>query len=75
MVTPLPAASRQQVQASHESADSARAHSSSSDARRARKLIPSVPNFAALDDCGASLYTSPRQVISKSTKPAATTVA
>jgi len=53
----------------------ARAHSSSSCAFRARKLIPSVPNFAALEDCGAPAKTSARHVISKPTNPAATTVA
>ena len=53
----------------------ARIHSDSSNAFRARKLIPKVPNFAALPSCGAPLKTSARQVISKSTKPAATTVA
>jgi hypothetical protein len=37
--------------------------------------MPSVPNFAALEACGAPLNTSARQVISKSTKPAAATVA
>ncbi len=50
------------------------AHSSSVRGFRARKLIPSVPKLAALDDCGAPLKTSACQVISKSTKPAATTV-
>jgi hypothetical protein len=50
-------------------------HSSSSRGLRARKLIPTVPNFAALDACGAPANTSARQVISKSTNPAATTVA
>jgi len=29
------------------------AHSASSRAFRARKLIPNVPNCAALEDCGA----------------------
>jgi hypothetical protein len=37
--------------------------------------MPKVPNFAALDACGAPLNTSARHVISKSTNPAATTVA
>ena len=32
-------------------------------------------DFAALDACGAPAYTSPRQVISNSTNPAAKTVA
>lgn len=41
----------------------------------ARKLIPTVPNFAALDACGAPANTSARQVMSKPTNPAATTVA
>jgi hypothetical protein len=41
----------------------------------AMKLIPIVPKSAALEDCGAPLNTSPRQVISKSTKPAAATAA
>ncbi len=49
-------------------------HSSSSAAFLARKLMPKVPNFSALPACGASLKTSLRQVISKPTKPAATTV-
>jgi hypothetical protein len=53
----------------------ARAHSASSTALRARKVIPTVPNFAALPACGAPAKTSPRHVISKSTNPAATTVA
>ena len=56
-------------------AASASIHSSSSSGFRARKLIPSVPNFAALADCGAPAYTSTRAVISNPTKPAATTVA
>jgi len=38
-------------------------------------LIPTVPNCAALDDCGAPAKTSARQVTSKSTNPAAMTVA
>jgi hypothetical protein len=38
-------------------------------------LMPTVPNWAALDACGAPLNTSTRQVISKPTKPAAATVA
>jgi hypothetical protein len=38
-------------------------------------LIPLVPNFAALEDCGAPANTSARQGISKPTKPAAVTVA
>ena len=59
----------------HESVASAVVHSSSSRALRARKLMPIVPNLAALEACGASLYTSPRHVIAKSTKPAAITVA
>ena len=42
---------------------------------RARKLIPSVPNDAALDACGAPANTSSRQVISNPSNPAATTVA
>jgi hypothetical protein len=37
--------------------------------------MPRVPNFAALDDCGAPAYTSTRAVISNPTNPAATTVA
>jgi hypothetical protein len=37
--------------------------------------MPTVPNFAAFEACGAPLNTSARQVISKPTKPAATTVA
>jgi hypothetical protein len=37
--------------------------------------MPTVPNCAALDACGAPANTSARQVIAKSTKPAATTVA
>jgi len=40
-------------QASHVSVASASTHSASSRAFRARKLIPKVPNCAALDDCGA----------------------
>ncbi len=40
-------------QASHVSVASAATHSASSRAFRARKLIPNVPNCAALDDCGA----------------------
>lgn len=40
-------------QTSHVSDASAATHSASSRAFRARKLIPSVPNCAALDDCGA----------------------
>jgi len=54
---------------------SASAHSASSCAFRARKLIPMVPNCAALDDCGAPAKTSARQAISKLTNPAAITVA
>lgn len=50
-------------------------HSASSRGFRARKLIPSVPNWAALDACGASAKTSTRAVTSNPTKPAATTVA
>jgi len=42
---------------------------------RARKLIPFAPKAAALDSCGAPLNTSAFQVISKSVKPVATTVA
>ena len=57
------------------SAVSAACHSSSLAALRARKLIPSVPNCAALEACGASAYTSTRDTISKFTNPAATTVA
>ena len=57
------------------SAARSRAHSASSRALRARKLMPTVPNWAALDDCGAPLKTSARQVISNPTNPAATTVA
>jgi hypothetical protein len=38
-------------------------------------LIPTVPNFAALEACGAPAKTSARHVISKSVNPAATTVA
>jgi hypothetical protein len=38
---------------SHVSAATAATHSASSRAFRARKLIPNVPNCAALDDCGA----------------------
>jgi hypothetical protein len=37
--------------------------------------MPTVPNFAAFDACGAPLNTSARQVISNPTNPAATTVA
>ena len=37
--------------------------------------MPTVPNCAALDDWGAPLKTSARQVISNPTNPAATTVA
>ena len=37
--------------------------------------MPTVPNCAALDDCGAPAYTSTREVISNPTNPAATTVA
>jgi hypothetical protein len=59
----------------HDRADRAAFHSSRVAAFRARKLMPTVPNFAALPACGAPLKTSARQVISKSTKPAATTVA
>jgi hypothetical protein len=51
------------------------AHSASSAGFRALKLMPNVPNFAALDACGAPLKTSARHVISNPTKPAATTVA
>ena len=40
----------------------------------ARKLIPTVPNAPALDACGAPSKTLAFQVISKSVKPAATTV-
>ena len=40
----------------------------------ALKLIPTVPNALALDACGAPSKTSAFQVISKSVKPAATTV-
>jgi len=40
----------------------------------ARKFIPTVPNALALDACGAPSKTSAFQVISKSVKPAATTV-
>jgi hypothetical protein len=58
-----------------DSADRAACHSSSAAGLRARKLMPTVPNFAALEACGAPLKTSARQVISKPTKPAATTVA
>jgi hypothetical protein len=58
-----------------DSADRAACHSSSVAAFRARKLMPTVPNFAALDAWGAPPKTSPRQVISKPAKPAATTVA
>ena len=54
---------------------SARDHSSWSHAFFARKLTPTVPNWAALDACGAPAKTSSLQVTSKSTKPAATTVA
>ena len=50
-------------------------HSASSTAFIARKLMPSVPNLAALDACGAPLNTSPRHVISNPMNPAATTVA
>ena len=57
------------------SSASARTHSPSSLGLRARKLMPSVPNLAALVDCGAPAKTSARQVISKPTNPAATTVA
>jgi hypothetical protein len=42
---------------------------------RARKLMPNVPNFAALEDCGAPAKTSARHVISKSTNPDTITVA
>jgi hypothetical protein len=38
---------------SHVSAASAETDSASSRAFRARKLIPNVPNWAALDACGA----------------------
>jgi hypothetical protein len=58
-----------------DSAERAALHSSSVAAFRARKLMPTVPNFAALPACGAPLKTSARQVISNPTKPAATTVA
>jgi hypothetical protein len=54
---------------------SASLHSPSSLALHARKLIPTVPNFAALEDCGAPANTSARQVISNPMNPAATTVA
>lgn len=40
-------------QTSHVSVANAATHSASSRAFRARKLIPNVPNCAALDDCGA----------------------
>jgi hypothetical protein len=60
---------------SQRSASHARAHSASSTALRARKVIPTVPNFAALPAWGAPAKTSPRQVISKPTNPAAMTVA
>src|SRR5690606_25614812 len=42
---------------------------------RARNVMPNVPKSAALVCCGAPAKTSACQVISKSTKPAATTVA
>lgn len=54
---------------------SSASHSEALRALRARKLMPRVPNFAALDACGAPLNTSARQVISKPVNPAATTVA
>ena len=38
---------------SHVSLANAAIHSASSRAFRARKLIPKVPNCAALEDCGA----------------------
>jgi len=57
------------------SARKAAAHSSSSRGFRALKLMPNVPNWAALDACAACRYTSPLQVISKPTKPDAMTVA
>src|SRR5712691_13480546 len=63
------------VGTSQVSAAQAASHSCSSTGLRARKLIPSVPKAAALLDWGAPLKTSARQVISKPTKPAATTVA
>jgi len=56
-------------------AASSRFHSSSLTALRARKLMPTVPNCAALDDWGAPLKTSARHVIWNPTNPAATTVA
>lgn len=58
-----------------DSTDSAAFRSTSVAAFRARKLMPTVPNFAALPACGAPLKTSARQAISNPTKPAATTVA
>lgn len=42
---------------------------------RVRKLIPTVPNLSALDACSAPANTSAFQTISKSVKPAETTVA
>ena len=67
--------SRDYARLSQRSAASAVAHSASSRAFRARKLMPTVPNAAALDDCGAPLNTSARHVISNPRNPAATTVA
>jgi hypothetical protein len=48
------------IHTSHVSVASASAHSVSPRAFRARKLIPTVPNCAALDDCGAPAKTSAR---------------
>jgi hypothetical protein len=72
--TAIPELHRQH-QVSQVSAAISRSHSSGSSGLRARKLIPSVPNFAALDAWGASANTSARQVISNPVNPAATTVA
>jgi hypothetical protein len=59
----------------HPSAARAASSSEAVVAFRARKLIPWVPNFAALEDWGAPANTSARQGISNPTKPAAVTVA
>ncbi len=59
----------------HWSLRNSASHSASFAALVAPKVMPDVPNWAALDACGASRKTSPRHVISNRTKPAATTVA
>src|SRR5919199_2737986 len=53
----------------------AAAHSASLAALRALKVMPTVPKASALLACAAPRNTSAFQVIAKSTRPAATTVA